>query len=142
VELAILIPLMLVAAFVSMNLISFMGDCAKFDRVAAEAVRVHGVSAPYGGYGAADCSKRIRETIESAFAGEERLGFEVSDSESDPVAGADPASFSFFPLHRKYVCTMKGGSLLGIDSMFGVEFLGLEHRKGFVVAPFKAGGLI
>ena len=44
VELAVLVPVVLVVALVGVNLMEFMALCARFDRACLDAVVSHGVS--------------------------------------------------------------------------------------------------
>jgi hypothetical protein len=143
-ELAVLIPIILSVAVISINLLVFMGDCAKFDRISAEAVRVYGISPGYGEYGSDSCSKKIRLAIKEAFGGVDRIQIEVknSDSKGEFSNGGNVGTFSFNPLHREYSCKMISKPWLLPDGLFGIRFSGPVHEKSFVVSPFKAGGLI
>ena len=48
VELAVAMPVLIVVAVIAANALTFFAECAVFDRVAHEAVRVHAAAPAYG----------------------------------------------------------------------------------------------
>ena len=81
VELAVLMPVVLVLALIAANLMAYMGDCARFDRLAGEAVRVLGVSPGYGEYGASSCENAIALQLEEAFDASSHISIDVTSEE-------------------------------------------------------------
>ena len=62
VELAVLMPVLIVVALIVLNIVRFCGACAVFDRVAPDAVLSHGV-APSGNQSLASSEARVAEAI-------------------------------------------------------------------------------
>ena len=147
VELAVLIPVMLVAAAISMNLLSYMGDCARFDKVSSQAVRVYGISPGYGDYGKSACVSNIKRAIETEFAGSENVEVDVSGADIGSISGSDVADnagilFSLIPSFRKYTCVMEYKVPFFEGGAFGIEFPSQMHTREYVVDVFKSEGLL
>ena len=147
VELAALIPVMLIAAAISMNLLSYMGDCARFDKVSSQAVRVYGISPSYGDYGKSACTSNIKRAIETEFAGSENVKVDVSSTDIGSISGSDIADnagilFSLIPSFRKYTCVMEYKVPFFEGGAFGIEFPSQMHTREYVVDVFKSEGLL
>lgn len=67
VELAVLVPVVLVVALVGVNLMEFMALCARFDRACLDAVVSHGVS-PAGEQSQVGAVDEVREALSLAMA--------------------------------------------------------------------------
>ena len=147
VELAALIPVILVIAAVSFNALIYMGECARFDRVAAEAVRVYGASPGYGQYSASACNANIKAFIEDSFGDREGLDFSVISVDIGAISGHELRSstglvFSIIPSNRKYSCTMSYTPIMFRSGVFGASFGQVEHVCEFVVDPYKPQGFL
>lgn len=144
VELAVLIPVVMVAAALAFNVLSYLGCCARFDRVAAEAVRVYGVSPGYGSYGRAECAAAVEEAIEKAFEGSESVTVSVSAAEVGSLTGTEYGgaglAFSLIPSFRKYTCTLTYTPGIFGSGFFGAAFPPATHACTYIVDPFKATG--
>jgi len=144
VELAALIPVVIIAAALAFNVLTYLGCCARFDRVAAEAVRVYGVSPGYGSYGRADCAASIEEAIEEAFEGSESVGVTVSAVDVGSLTGTEyegaGLAFSLIPSFRKYTCTLTYTPRVFGSRVFGAAFPPATHECTYIVDPFKATG--
>ena len=68
VELAVLVPVVLVIALVGVNLMEFMALCARFDRACLDAVVSHGVS-PAGEQSQVGAVDEVREALSLAMGG-------------------------------------------------------------------------
>ena len=68
VELAVLVPVVLVVALVGVNLMEFMALCARFDRACLAAVVSHGVS-PAGEQSQVGAVDEVREALSLAMDG-------------------------------------------------------------------------
>ena len=66
VELAVVFPALLAVAVIAVNALLFFSECAAFDRVAREAVRVHTASPAYG-QGLEQSCAQVAKTVEQAF---------------------------------------------------------------------------
>ena len=145
VELVALIPVMLIVAAIAANLIAYMGACAMFDRAAAEAVRVEGISPGYGQYGIASRVSAITGLINESFEGEDGVHVRVEAGELGALTGTDYGSgrgllFSLLPTVRRYVCTMTYDPPFFPRGAFGIGFPSLEHSCTYIVDPFNPSG--
>ena len=66
VELAVVFPALLAVAVIAVNALLFFSECAAFDRVAREAVRLHAASPAYG-QGLEQGCAQVAQTVEQAF---------------------------------------------------------------------------
>ena len=141
VELAVLIPVVVVVAAIALNALSFMGLCARFDRVAAEAVRAEGTSPGYGCYSRASCESAVEAAIEESLGDVPCATVEVSSTEIGAVTGHDRDGvgllYSFIPTHRRYSCTLSYTPWFLGSGVFGVAFGPVTHTCEYVVDPFE-----
>ncbi len=144
VELAILMPVVLVIAIIAANLFAYMGACVRFDRVASEAVRVNGVSPGYGEYSSSICEQNIADAISSAFVDQSNISIEVSSREISSIGGLGEITnegliFSLVPSYREYTCTMNYSVPFFENGIFGFAFPELQHESVYIVDPFESG---
>lgn len=131
IELAAAFPVLIVVAVIAVNACAFFHDCAVFDRVVGEAVRVHAASPPYGQTAGSSCSQIAQEVASQLDAPN------LSVSVSHGVVGAD---FDEFTATLEYYPTLFG---LGMRSeVFGVPLPHLTHVKSAVVDSYKAGVVV
>lgn len=128
VELGVALPVLIVVAVVAVNALSFFGDCAAFDRLARDAVRIHAVAPAYG-QGVDQSCALVSQEIDAAM-GRDNLEVNVSHA----TVGADfdeyRATLSFSP-------TLFG---MGLRSeIFGVALPVLRHEAVYVVDTYKPG---
>jgi len=123
----------------------FLGDCARFDRVAAEAVRTQAASPSYSHYSAASRSRDVQSIIELAFYGNTSVSITVSVSEAgfeggtDEGTGSDGVGFSLLPRQEVYTCTMNYRPWMFRGSFFGIQFSGISHTRQYVIDPYRPG---
>ena len=143
VELVAVIPVVLIVAAIGMNILDYMGQCAKFDRIASEAVRVYGVSPGYGQYGASNCNGAIERAIRQAFD-TDAVDVEVSSQDINVFTGADTSNsnllFALIPSYRRYTCTMSFSPRFFGTSIFGVLIPQTQHTTEYVIDPYEPGG--
>lgn len=122
VELAVVFPVMVAVGFICVNAFVFMGDCAAFDEVARDAIRLQ---ADDGG-DLAQCAADVRIRIEEGISMEhERV------SVTCERAGTG---------HMKYTAaTSFSPPFLRGVRVFGVEVPKLKHELTFFVSPYRAG---
>ena len=143
VEMAVVMPVLLAVVGITINLMVYLGDCARFDRVAAEAVRVQAASPGYGEYGTTARAQNVKTQIEKAFETRGYLSFSVSASGSGAEGDSSDEGISFSLLSRQetYVCTMNYRPWGFGDSFFGIRFSGISHTRLYVIDPYRPGVL-
>ncbi|MFR1637832.1 MAG: hypothetical protein ACLSVD_00875 [Eggerthellaceae bacterium] len=88
VELAAAFPVLIIVAVIAVNALAFFSECAAFDNVFRDAVRVHTAS-PAAGEGIEQSSALVQTALSAAFDAENRGGARVS---AEGVSGAIRAS--------------------------------------------------
>ena len=142
VEMAVVMPIMLAVVGIAINLMVYLGDCARFDRVAAEAVRTQAASPGYGEYGTTSRVQAVRAQIEMSFYGSDYLSFSVTASESGMIEGISSegtVGFALIPHQETYVCTMNYRPWGFGDSFFGIQFSGIPHTRQYVIDAYRPG---
>lgn len=137
VELALLVPVVLAVALAVVNLMHFTELCARFDRVAPDAVLAHGVSpvgAPDGISGVDD----VRDAVESAMGeGPFEVGVRVEGRTGpDGHATLDLAAGSV-----RYVCELRYRPWPTSVEVAGVGYAApawLVHERSVVVDRYRA----
>ena len=148
VELAICIPVILAFVGVSLNVLGYLNVCARFDRVAADAVRSQAASPGCGQEGSAIAASRAREVIVDSFQSGTGSGFDCTIQVSaTPVGlGGESAtegsgiSFSMFARLERYDCQITYHPWPFSQIMF-LQFFELTHTRSYTVDPFKPGVL-
>ncbi len=125
VEAAVVFPVLLAIGFISVQAFVFLGDCAAFDLVARDAIRLQADDGT-------DCSQCAAEVCARI---EEGLGMDhesVSVSCERTAAGhmAYKAKISFSP------------PFLRDAQVFGVRVPALEHELSFSVSPYRSGVVV
>ena len=131
VELAVVFPVLLAVAVIAVNALLFFSECAAFDRVAREAVRVHAAS-PACGQGLEQSCALVSQTVEQAF--------------DRPYVGTRVAVEGTAGGHARFTATIEfSPTLFGLglkSSVFGVALPHLEHAVSLTVDPYKPGVLL
>lgn len=128
VELAAVMPALLIVAVISVNACAFFSECASFDRLSRQAVRAYAASPGYG-QGVDQGRLRVLSVLESEFAAENE-----SVAVSVESAGGQCVRYTAI---LSYEPTLFG---LGLKSeVFGVSLPGLKHQASLVVDPFNPG---
>ena len=166
VELAVCIPVLLAVVGVAINLMVFLGDCARFDRLAAEAVRLEAASPglwqlwlppPPRGQSQGGSQSLLGSCFASAglpvSAG---AGISGTVDGSTGTAGGEATgggqnvyqennrrtTFSLEPHHETYVCSLNYRPWGFGDSFFGIRFSGITHTRSYTIDPFRPGVLL
>ena len=131
VEMAVAFPVLIVVAAIAMNAVLFFSECAQFDRLARQAVRVHATAPAYGANAATSCAA-VEQELKAAFA---RPYVQVSVARAETALGFDryTATIEFSP-------TLFGMGLR--DQVFGVPLPHLVHEVSYTVDTYKPGVLI
>lgn len=146
VELAVCIPVILAIIGVSLNVLGYLNVCARFDRVAADAVRSQATSPGYGEEGTALAASRVEAVIESAFASGTGSGFDCSfevTAGATGLGGNLPASsegvgFSMLSRLERYECSVTYRPWPFSKIVF-LQFFELTHTRSYTVDPFRPG---
>ena len=131
VELAVAFPVLVIVAVIAVNALTFFSECAVFDRVAHEAVRVHAASPAYrqgAGQSCALVEQEIRASLDA-----DNLEISVSCS---------PAGFDY----EKYTASLAfSPTLFGMglrSEVLGVPLPRLTHETEYVVDSYKPGVVV
>ena len=131
VEMAVAMPALVVVAVIAVNACAFFYQCAVFDRVAHEAVRVYAASPAYGegpGQACASVEQAVRSQLDDP-------NLDISVSYAN--VGAD---FDEYRVALGFHPTLFG---MGLRSeVFGVSMPHLEHTTSYVVDSYKPGVVV
>lgn len=142
VELAIVAPIMLVMALVVLNLMIFVGACARFDRLAPDIVIAQGVSpgADEEGTAVTDASTLIEDELRACMEG---YGVDVCVKAVEGAPGGNSGGlFDLSAMLKSYSCTMvykpwpRVLSIAGVNSGSPLE---ISHERTVTVDPWKPG---
>ena len=131
VELAVAMPVLIIVAVIAVNAMTFFCQCAVFDRVAHEAVRVH-AAAPAYGQGPGQSCALVEQDIRAV----------LDDSNIDVTVAHDSvgADFDRYTATIEYRPTLFG---LGLRSqVFGVALPTMTHSTSYVVDSYKPGVVV
>lgn len=141
VELACLLPVVLVMAVVAFNLVRFVEACAAFDRIALDATVMQGV-APTGEQSLVSGVEAVRSSIATSMADMSSCEIEVK---ATTLWESEGGSIAVNPLLTRYVCTLRyhpwpfSFSVAGIDARIP---LALTHERSLVVDRFRPGVVV
>lgn len=131
VELAVVFPIAVIVALVAVNALLFISECASFDRIADQAIRVHATAPSYG-----------QDTEQSRALVEESLRESFARDNEDVSVNVTAAGLGLvrFEAELVYHPTLFG---MGLRSeVLGVELSPLRHSTGLTVDPYKPGVVI
>lgn len=143
VEMAVIMPVVIVVALIVYNLCRFVEACATFDRVALDAVISQGVSPP-GEQSSASSASAVQVCIEEALA-MSSCEVSVAVSGAEPVSGTVGLTFPVSPLLATYTCTLRYRPWPGSFVLAGVRFsppVALTHERKLVVDRFRPGVVV
>lgn len=131
IELACAMPVLLIVALLTVNALTFFGQCAVFDRAAQSAICTYAASPAYG-QGASQSCARIESAIRDAM-GTPNVNVSVTCSGAGRDLERYVATLSFSP-------TLFGTGLR--SHVFGVSMPSLTHTTQLVVDTYKPGVII
>jgi hypothetical protein len=131
---------------VILNIMGYLNVCARFDRIAAEAVRVEATSPSYGFYGTDIRAQHVRDLIQAQLDAENnsfRLETAVSANSSSNGSGSPVQGLSFSMLSRieTFDCSVTYYPW-PFDSFAGLSFFALTHQRHYSVDPYRPGVLM
>lgn len=128
VELMAVLPVVLAVAVIAVNALLFFGDCATFDRLARNAVRVYATSPTYGVHGG-QSQASIAQYLDGSFD----APYQQVSVRREEIGGG----------LARYVATLDyAPNLFGMglrDSVLGVQLPHLRHSTSLVVDTYKPG---
>lgn len=131
VEFAVAFPVFVIIAVVCVNALLFFADCASFDRLARDAVRVHAASPAYG------------QTLEDSRAlvlGALEESVQRDNLSLDVTVESQSGGHAKFTATERFAPTLFG---LGLkSSVFGVALPQLEHSVSMTIDCYKPGVLL
>ena len=145
VELAVCLPIMLIMVIGSFNYLLFVSACARFDPLAAEAVRTQATSPGGGEYGRDYRARLIESCLVEGMGDSYHLSVTVS---IEPISyggfsssqGSDIV-LSLLPEQERVVCTMEFFPVGVPRSILGFTLPTFTHSREFVIDPYRPGGL-
>lgn len=139
VELAVVVPVVMVVALIVLNLMGYVEACAAFDQAALDAVIAHGVS-PSGEQTQVAAVDEVRSALAGALGREGTCEVEVSAERVG--AGGEGGSFVISPLLTRYTCTLLYHPWPRLLRMPGITYeapLSLRHERQLVVDRYRPG---
>lgn len=131
IEMVVALPLLIAVAVIAVNAMTFFSECAVFDRVVCEAVRVH-AAAPAYGQDVGQSVALVEQTVKSQLDAP-NLGVSVTHGVTAPDLDEFKATLEFSP-------TLFG---MGLRSeVMGVRMPRLKHEVKYVVDSYKPGVVI
>lgn len=141
-ELAVLMPVVVVVALVVYNLARFVGYCATFDGVSLDAVLTQGVSPP-GDQTELVAREAVRDAIARSMDAHGTCEVEVA---AEPAwRGGGNASLTTSPLLTRFRCTLLFRPWPRSFALAGVAFdmpLALRHERTLVIDRFRSGVVV
>jgi hypothetical protein len=144
VELAVCVPVVLAVVGVMLNVMGYLNVCARFDRVAAESVRIEATSPGFASYSAMARAERIRSLIQESFDAEQNsFNVEVmvtvsSGSTGEALAPGRGLSFSLLPQTETFTCSIIYRPW-PFEHFAGLNFFTLTHERRYCVDPYRPG---
>ena len=126
VELAFALPVMMLAAVIAYNALMFFGNCATFDRVFRDAVRVYAADEPFAVSGGAEA--RVCAAVQSQLDGNCRV---------QVGSGTTGMGFTVYTGTLIYTPTVFGRELRG--EVFGVSLAKPQHRCSLTIDTLVTG---
>lgn len=145
VELAVLMPVIIVVGLIVYNLMRYTELCALFDRVALDAVVSQGV-APSGTLADWAATDAVRSCIEDSLPRDRvEIAVEVRGVSGERGGGRSGLSFPISPLLTEFCCTLRYQPWPASFSIAGVPYgspLVLTHERTLVVDRYRSGVVI
>lgn len=142
VELAVLVPVVIVVALVVVNLMEFVDACAAFDRLSLDEVIAEGVS-PAGEQSMPASVAAVEDALRAALGRETHCDVEVRAERVS--AGEGESLLSVAPLLTRYTCTLvfrpwpRELRLPGISYSAPLE---LRHERTLVIDRYRPGVVV
>ena len=144
VELAVCAPVMLALAIVCIDLMVYLGDCARFDRVASQEVAALACAPSGESYSVGSQAALIEAAVTESMGSADRLSCSVSATNGVDAgeAGEGLPIVSFGPQLATFTCTMTFTPWPFANGAFGVIPVELTHTRTYVVDPYRPGVVV
>ena len=131
VELAVCIPAFIATALLVFNAMLFLENCAAFDRLARDAVRVHAAS-PAHGQSSAESAALVQASLKASFP----------QDYLDVAVQASGVSLGFvrYQATLRFRPTLFGRPFSG--AVYDVVLRPLEHSTSLVIDPYRPGAAV
>ena len=134
VELAVVLPVVLAVMVIALDCLVFMGECARFDHLAAQQVLAKAVSPASGAYDVGARSSAVKSELAAMFSDH---GMQVDVSYADAgVSLSDMCAFTCTLRMPPWPFSSHGSTVLGISIPTA-----LTHSYTLVVDPYTPGAL-
>lgn len=145
VELAVIIPVVIVVGLMVLNLAKFVEACAAFDRAAPSAVVAQGVS-PAGESEAAPDGEVRSSILEALDMPRSVVDVQVESRQVGFARGGGSGiEFPVSPLLTRYTCTLVYHPWPSAFTIAGVSYrspVGLRHTRELVVDRYRGGVVV
>ena len=142
VELAVILPVVLVVAVTIANIMVFLNCCAVFDRASLDAVMAHGVS-PAGVQSNLSSVDAVQTSLEEVFSSNPAVAVEVSASAV--FMSSSDLLVSLCPHLVRFTCTMRftpwPRSLRIAGAVMEAPFE-IVHTRSIVVDRYRPGVVV
>lgn len=141
VELAVVMPVVIVMVAAVVTILRYVACCATFDHVALDAVVAYGTS-PSGSTLSDNACAEVRQAIQDALASD---ACEVQVSATKAAQDGQPGHLTINPLLVTYTCTLVYHPLFSSVSVAGATFaspVALTHERTLVIDRYRPGVVI
>lgn len=132
VELCVVFPVVVVIALIAVNALTFFGDCARFDRLAHNSIRVASSSPNHSLSSADQIGEDVLAQLNEGMA-EGNLDISINVS-------VTVENYMRYEMELVYHPTLFGLSMR--SEIFGVSLPSLSHRIEYTVDPYRAGAFL
>ena len=142
VELAVLVPVVMVVALIVVNLMEFVDACAAFDRLSLDEVIAEGVS-PSGEQSVAASVAAVEGALRASLGREGSCDVEVRAERVSPEEGESLLSVA--PLLTRYTCTLvfrPWPRELRLPGVMYAAPLELRHERTLVIDRYRPGVVV
>ena len=133
VELAVILPVIIIICVIAVDCLVFVGQCARFDNVAAQRVLALAVSPDSDAY---DLDCRIEDVSDALADDFSAFGQTVEVSADEPQALSGTVTFTCTLSFVPWPLTTSGGTLFGV----GIP-VSLDHDFAIAVDCYTPGDL-
>jgi len=131
---------------VTYNIGLYLSACARFDPLAAEAVRTQATSPGNGEFGRDTRASLVQDCLTGGMGDSYDVTISVSiESISYGNLGSSTDSsnivFSLLPQQERVICTMEYYPRGIPQGFFGISLPPIQHRREFVIDPYRPGAL-
>jgi hypothetical protein len=139
-ELLVVMPVVLVLAVIAIDMMVYLGDCARFDRVSSQHVLVHAASPSAVEYDASTMVSLMEADIIHSMDSVGRCEVAVSAGGGVFSTGSEAGSLlSFVPQPQIFICTLSCVPWPFQNTLFGFTPPSFTHTRKYVVDPYRSG---